>query len=223
MTRNGSSPSSRVRTFTVTALGLWLLAAIAASVTGAVNTPGQPPMLLAAFVGGPIAAGIAAYAVSASFRAWTGGLSLTWLVGLHIWRFVGFGFVLAWLLGELPGGFAIPEGLGDVAAAAGAVTLLPSLRRGTAPRGWLLAWNTFGLADLVSAITMGVLYSNGALGVLAGKGVTTELMVTFPVSLIPTFLVPLFILMHLLTFARVMPEGPGERQPAWAQEVIRGR
>lgn len=73
-----------------------------------------------------------------------------------------------------------------------------------AARGWLLAWNTFGLVDLVSAIAMGVLYSNSALGVLANGGVTTELMVTFPVSLIPTFLVPLFILMHLLTFARLV-------------------
>jgi hypothetical protein len=28
-------------------------------------------------------------------------------------------------------------------------------------------------------------------------------MVTFPISLIPTFFVPLFIMMHLLTFKRI--------------------
>lgn len=204
MTHEGSSHSSLARSLTVAAVTVWLAAAIAAGVTGAVNTPGQPPMLLAALVGVPIVTGIIAYALSPSFRAWTSGLSLTWLVGLHIWRFVGLGFVLAWLLGRLPGGFAIPEGLGDVVAAAGALALLPGLRRGMASRGWLLAWNTFGLVDLVSAIAVGVLYSNSALGVLANGGVTTELMVTFPVSLIPTFLVPLFILMHLLTFARLL-------------------
>ena len=109
----------------------------------------------------------------------------------------------AWLFGRLPGGFAIPEGLGDAVAAAGALALLPSLRRGTESRTWLLVWNTFGLVDLLSALMVGVLSSNGPLGVLSRGGVTTELMVTFPVSLIPTFLVPLFILLHLLTFARL--------------------
>ena len=203
MTHLDSSQTSLARNLTVAAIGVWLLAATAAGVTGAVNAPGQPPLQLAVFVGVPISIGITAYALSSSVRAWALGLSLTWLVGLHIWRVVGLGFVLAWLLGELPGSVAIPEGLGDVAAAAGALALLPGLRRGTASRGWLLAWNTFGLVDLVSAITMGVLYSNSALGVLATGGVTTELMVTFPVSLIPTFLVPLFILMHLLTFAKL--------------------
>lgn len=195
--------SSTPRNLTVFAIAAWLVAAIAAGVSGLVNTPGQPPFFLVAFVGVPILTGVAGYALSPAFRAWTGRLSLTWLVGLHLWRFVGLGFVLGWLVGRLPGGFAIPEGLGDIVAAAGALALLPSLRRGTASRTWLLVWNTFGLVDLVSALTVGLLYSNGPLGVLSRGGVTTEPMVLFPVSLIPTFFVPLFILIHLLTFARI--------------------
>jgi hypothetical protein len=103
----------------------------------------------------------------------------------------------------LPTGFAIPEGFGDIIAAAGALALLPSLRRGTASRGWLLAWNTWGFVDLVSAITMGVLYSEGPLGILSAGTVTTRWMVTFPVSLIPTFFVPLFLLLHALTFKKI--------------------
>jgi hypothetical protein len=55
----------------------------------------------------------------------------------------------------------------------------------------------------MSAITMGVLYSNGPLGLLSAPTVTTRLMVTFPVSLIPTFFVPLFLLMHALTFKKI--------------------
>ena len=82
-------------------------------------------------------------------------------------------------------------------------------------RTWLLVWNTFGLADLLSALIVGVLYSNGPLGVLSRGGVTTELMVTFPVSLIPTFLVPLSILLHRLTFARLARhQVPTERDDA---------
>jgi hypothetical protein len=50
---------------------------------------------------------------------------------------------------------------------------------------------------------MGVLHSNSALGILAGGTVTTQPLVTFPVSLIPTFFVPLFLLLHALTFKKI--------------------
>jgi hypothetical protein len=203
MTQTHPSRFSIVRLLTGLALLGWLVAAIVAASAGLVNRPGQPPVVLLVFIVVPIALGVVAYRLSPSLRAWTDRFSLTWIVGLHAWRFVGFGFVAAWLFDMLPAGFAIPEGLGDAVAAAGAVALLPGLRRGTASRTWLLLWNTFGLADLLSALIVGILYSNGPLGVLSGGGVTTELMVTFPVSLIPTFLVPLFILLHLLTFARL--------------------
>jgi len=203
MTQVSNAQSSVVRRASVLTLLVWLVAAIVAGATGLVTEPNRPPLILLVFIAVPIAIGVVAYGLSASLRAWTDGFSLTWLVGLHVWRFVGFGFILAWTLGRLPAGFAFPEGLGDVAAAAGALALLPGLRRGTASRAWLLAWNTFGLIDLVSALTVGVLYSNSPVGVLGRGGITTELMVTFPVSLIPTFFVPLCILLHLLTFARL--------------------
>jgi hypothetical protein len=203
MTRIHPARFSTVRAVTGLALLAWLVAAIVGATTGLVNRPGQPPVMLLSFIVVPIALGVVAYRLSSSLRAWTDRFSLTWLVGLHTWRFVGFGFVAAWLFGNLPAGFAIPEGLGDAVAATGALALLLSLRRGTVSPTWLLVWNTFGLVDLLSALIVGVLYSNGPLGVLSSGGVTTELMVTFPVSLIPTFLVPLFILLHLLTFARL--------------------
>jgi hypothetical protein len=193
----------KTRNLTVLALAAWFAAACVAGLTGSINEPDRPPLVLLAFIVVPIAAFGTAYFASRSFRVFADGLSLTLLVGSHLWRFVGLGFVIAWLLGALPGGFGIPEGFGDILAAAGALALLPALRRGTAARGWLLAWNTWGFIDLLSAITMGVLYSNGPLGLLSAGTVTTQLMVTFPVSLIPTFFVPLFLLLHALTFKKI--------------------
>jgi hypothetical protein len=192
----------RTRNLTVLALAGWLAAACVAGVMGVFVEPDRVLVLLG-FIALPSAGFVAAYFTSASFRAFADGVSLTLLVGSHLWRFVGLGFVVAWMYGLLPAGFAIPEGFGDVLAAAGALALLPGLRRGTASRGWLLAWNTWGFVDLVSAITMGLLYSNGPLGILTAGGVSTRLMVTFPVSLIPTFFVPLFLLLHALTFKRI--------------------
>lgn len=180
----------------------WLVAAGIGGVSGILNHPDRGLPALFGFVAVPAIGFVAAYVLSASFRAFAHGLSLTWIVGSHLWRFVGLGFVIAWAAGRLPAGFAIPEGLGDIAAALGALALLPSLTGGTASRRWLLAWNAFGFLDLVSALVMGVLYSNSPLGLLS-DGVTTELMVTFPVSLIPTFFVPLFLLLHLLTFRMI--------------------
>jgi hypothetical protein len=116
---------------------------------------------------------------------------------------VGVGFVIAWLKGALPAGFGVPEGFGDIIAALGALAVLPKLHKGTASRGWLLAWNTWGFIDLVSAITMGLLYSESTLGILSAGTATSRLMVTFPVSLIPTFFVPLFLLLHALTFKKI--------------------
>jgi hypothetical protein len=191
------------RTFAVLAVVGWFAAACIAGVLGLVNEPGRPPLVVAGFIALPIVGFVAAYLASSAFRAFAQGIPLTLLVGSHLWRFVGIGFVIGWLTGNLPAGFAVPEGLGDIVAAAGALALIPSLRNGTASRGWLLAWNVFGVIDLVSAIVMGVLYSNSALGILAEGTVTTQALVTFPVNLIPNFFVPLFLLLHALTFKKI--------------------
>lgn len=191
------------RRLTILALATWFVAAFVAGLLDLVNQPGRAPTVILGFLVVPMLGWLAAYLVSATFREFANGLPLTLLVGSHLWRFVGVGFVIGWLKGALPAGFGIPEGLGDIIAAVGALLLLPALRRGTAPHGWLLAWNTFGLVDLLSAIVMGLLYSESSLGVLSPGTPTTRLMVTFPVSLIPTFFVPLFIVLHALTFKRI--------------------
>ncbi len=216
-------PIAVARALTILAIVAWFAAAFVAGLLDLVNQPGRPPTVLLSFIAGPILGFVAAYLMSASFREVANGLPLTLLVGSHLWRFVGAGFVIGWLEGALPAGFGIPEGFGDIIAALGALLLLPMLRRGTAPHGWLLAWNSWGFIDLVSAIVMGLLYSESALGVLSAGTPTTRLMVTFPVSLIPTFFVPLFLLLHALTFKRIAGKAapardsvirPARRQPA---------
>lgn len=199
------------RTLGVLSVLAWFAAACLAGLRGLVDQTGRPPFALLGFVAVPILGFVAAYRFAPAFREFALRLDLTAIVGSHLWRFVGLAFVIAWLNGKLPAGFAIPEGFGDIIAAAGALALLPMLRRGTAPRGWLLAWNTWGFVDLVSALTMGVLYSNGPLGILGRGTVTTRWMVTFPVSLIPTFFVPLFLLLHALTFRKIADMAPASR------------
>lgn len=205
----GADQNAAAPGLTILAVGAWFVAAVVAGALGLVNRAGELPLVLAGFLTVPTLGFVLAYRVSPRLRALTDAIPLTLLVGSHVWRFVGLGFVIAWLAGALPAGFGIPEGFGDIIAAAGAVALLPRIREGAASRGWLLAWNIFGFVDLVSAITMGVLFSEGPAGLLHTATRSTALMVTFPVSLIPTFFVPLFLLVHAVIFRRIARLGGG--------------
>jgi hypothetical protein len=59
---------------------------------GIINEPARPPLMLLGFIALPILGFVAAYVSSVSFRAFADSLSLTLLVGSHLWRFVGLGF-----------------------------------------------------------------------------------------------------------------------------------
>jgi hypothetical protein len=180
---------------------LWFFSAFVGGWWNMFAVPGKPPILLGVLFLVPILLFSSSYSVSSQFRAWANSISLSWIVGLHVWRIVGLGFVIAYLFGKLPAQFGVPEGFGDIIAAVFALPLALAIRRQKPVRGYFILWNVFGLVDLLSAITVGLLYSDGPLGVLR-TGISTALMTTFPINLIPTFLVPLFILLHLLALVR---------------------
>jgi hypothetical protein len=70
---------------------------------------------------------------------------------------------------------------------------------------WFVVWNVLGLMDLMVAVSLGILASGTPLGILAGD-VSTRLMGMFPLSLIPTFFVPLLVIPHLVSLIRVAPQ-----------------
>src|SRR5207245_6522612 len=51
---------------------------------------------------------------SSALNAVSAAISLPWLVGVQLYRVVGFSFLVLYALGRLPGEFAIPAGAGDV-------------------------------------------------------------------------------------------------------------
>ena len=66
-----------------------------------------------------------------------------------------------------------------------------------------VAWNLFGLTDLVTAVTLGLLYSQSVWGVLSSPTVNTRSLSFLPLSLVPTFYVPILVLLHFLALRRV--------------------
>ena len=74
----------------------------------------------------------------------------------HTPRVAGVAFLLYMALGHLPALFALPAGLGDIAAGIAAPLVAYRLAQGTGRRAAL--WhNAFGMTDLVVALTLGAL------------------------------------------------------------------
>ncbi|HJU86159.1 MAG TPA: hypothetical protein VJ788_02180 [Gemmatimonadota bacterium] len=170
----------------------WGAAALAAGAVGAVaRSPIPPPVILGALV----AAGFLAWSLSATVREWVRAVPPRALVALHLVRFVGAWFVVLYRRGELPFAFAVPGGWGDIAAAAGAAGVLagafPPRTRGR--RAALYAWNTLGLVDIVFVVTTAARLFFAEPGQLAP-------LTRLPLSLLPTFLVPLIVLSHVRIF-----------------------
>ncbi|MDB5290450.1 MAG: hypothetical protein JWL69_1691 [Phycisphaerales bacterium] len=125
------------------------------------------------------------------------------LVGVHVVRILGFSFLVLQARGRLPAPFAPSAGWGDIVAGLAAVPVAWMVYRQVS--GWraaLIAWNVFGMADLIAAVTLGVLSSPGPLRrIFAEPG--TGLMTLLPWLLIPGFLVPLLFTTHLAIFYRL--------------------
>jgi hypothetical protein len=67
----------------------------------------------------------------------------------------------------------------------------------------IVAWNTFGMLDLIVAVTLGLTSRNGSPLQLIHAGVGSAAMTTLPWAFVPTVLVPLFLVVHAVIFARM--------------------
>ena len=154
---------------------VWFFAALWLGVSGvARGGAGKPPLMLAAAVTLPLLV----FAADARFgwRLFRGlaQLSLPALIAMQTYRIGGVFFVIAWMNGELPAGFALPAGLGDIAIGAAAPFVAAAVADGRPrARALALAWSVLGLVDLVAALSLGVTHSSSLLGVFA-TSVTTR-------------------------------------------------
>ena len=151
----------------------------------------------------PVAAFLVLYLAIASFRAFVLAIDLRLAVGAQAWRFAGFVFLALYAYDLLPGLFAWPAGLGDMAIALTAPWVVLALIRRPefATSNGFVLWHLFVLLDLVVALTTGVLASGSAIGV--GGEITTDVMGRLPLLLIPCYLVPIFIMLHLTALFQV--------------------
>jgi hypothetical protein len=201
-------------------VALWFLASLTLSLTGAFYTENRPPLAIASFALLPVLAFAIVYFIFAEFRKFVLRANPALLTLSHIWRIVGIAFLVLYYRGQVPGVWALPAGWGDIAIGVTAPFLAWAIWRRIAGKQLIVVWNAFGLLDLFAAITLGVLSSNGPLGILA-HGATTAIMGTFPLSIIPTFLVPIFFIFHLITI-RIANQADGRNVQIRRTQINQG-
>jgi hypothetical protein len=192
-------------------LTAWFLLVVSLGAVGAfVARPGTPPVGIAIGVGAPLLLFFAWLRLSRSFRDFILSLDLRLIAGIQAWRWAGLGFLSLYAYNVLPGIFALPAGLGDMAIGFTAPWIILRLVRQPdfATSAAFIRWNVLGILDLVVALTIGTV--TAALSTGAAGEISTAPMATLPLLLIPAFLVPLFLMLHTTALMQ-------------SRQIIRGR
>jgi len=127
---------------------------------------------------------------------WALNVDLRWLVLFHLLRLVaGVYFLVLCQRAKLPCAFAMRAGWGDIIVAVLTLAVLAAMRTEFA-KTLLLIWNTIGLLDIIF-----VVFSALRFGFTDWQSM--QALRELPLSLLPTFLVPLIIASHVLIFIRL--------------------
>jgi len=194
-------------------IAAWFIFSLVAAALHLYRTPGSlpVPLPLGVAVLTPIILFGVWFAASKNFRQFTMSLNPRLLTMVHTWRVGGFVFLVLATYGILPKMFALPAGWGDIAIGATASFVALKLTNANHRRAFVL-WQFLGIADLVTAVTLGTLA-----GLIDPHGISTNAMSVLPMSLIPTFAVPLLLIFHIICIAQAKGLPTGQPSATAAQ------
>jgi hypothetical protein len=187
---------SGLRSAVFAVLALWLGVVSFLGAQGVfVGSPDSPPLAMFFGLAIPLAVFLAAYFGWSAFRTFVLSADLRIVAAIEAWRWGGMGFLSLYAHGILPGLFAFPAGLGDMAIGVTAPWIVLRLIRqpSFATSRRFVIWNILGILDLAVAVSLGVICSGFF---FHGLNVTTGAMAQLPLVLIPEYMVPLFIMLH---------------------------
>ena len=185
-------------------VAVWLLITVLAGIAGLFQaSPGQPPLpVLVALLTPPLVFTVA-WRGSSRFRDYALALDQRLLAAVQGWRVIGGMFLVLYAYGMLPGLFALPAGVGDLAVGLAAPFVVHAIANRAPDWPRRVLWlNIAGLVDFAAAVVTGVLTSPSAIGVFADPAARAG-MGEFPLSLIPTFAVPLWIVAHIVALLQL--------------------
>ncbi len=211
-----------VKTIVGAVLLLWLVLTFFLGANDAfVRAPGALPLSILAGVLTPILVFLIAFWTVGPFRDFVMSIDLPVMAGIQAWRFAGLGFIALYAYGVLPGLFAWPAGLGDMAIGVTAPLVILALRRqpAFAAGRFFWGWNLLGILDLVVAVSLGAL--SAVLGIGISAQITSLPMGKMPLVLIPTFLVPVFLMLHLASLLQARRLAVAGKVCSWTEPTIR--
>ena len=178
-------------------IAAWFVFALSASALHVfVDASQQISLSVALAAGIPLIAFVAWLAASQNFRKFALSLNPRVLTSWQTVRLLGVVFVILEAMQLLPARFALSAGYGDIFIGATAWFAATRLAK-PANRALFILWQTLGMVDLVSAVALGVTAQ-----FVHSPGPSMHLMTVLPLSLIPTFLVPLFMMFHVISIAQ---------------------
>jgi hypothetical protein len=196
--------------------GVWVGLAVALGAAGKlVFSPDQPVPLVGVLFAGPLLVVGALALMRPQVRAVLLAIPMPLLIGLNAMRVLGVLFLFLAAVGRLSGPFPFSAGLGDIMTGALAIPLaLRVARSQTLPARAVAVWTAFGALDLVTAVTLGLTSAVGSPLQLIHAGVGSEAMQYLPFSLVPTVLVPFYLITHAIVAAQLATRRRGAHQVA---------
>lgn len=183
-----------IRVFLTLLLAAWFALVVLFGARGVfLGQPGAPPVGIAIGVIIPLLLFFGCFRFSNAFRTFVLSLDLRFVAGIQAWRWAGLGFLFLYAYKVLPGLFALPAGLGDMAIGFVAPWMVLRLARQPdfAAGAAFARWNWLGILDLVVALGLGASMAMAAPGTIS-----TASMATLPLLIVPVFLVPFFLMLH---------------------------
>ncbi len=201
--------SNRTRLIIAGILGVWVGLAIGLAASGALAvTPGQPIPLVGVLFFTPLIVTAVLWFTLPRVRAALIAIPAPVLIGLNSLRVIGAIFLALAAVGRLSGPFPYSAAIGDVITGVLAAPLAYLAQRGIAERRGLIAgWTAFGTLDLLLAVGLGITSAQGSPLQLIHAGAGSEAMQFLPFSLVPTVLVPFFIITHGIVAAQLLAHG----------------
>ena len=224
LSRTDFSPTKRITAWLAVALVLtiWIATVWTLAANGVFQQAlGKVPVLPIAIVL-PMLIGFVALTRSKGVATLLDATPPSWLVGVQVYRILGSMFLVYWIRDAIPGAFALPAGIGDVATGLLALPAAVWVASGS-PIGQKIGirWNLLGLVDFAVAVTMGMLTSPGPAHLLARDHPNT-LIATFPTVMVPAFAVPFSTLLHVLSL-RQLKRLQGTATTAGEQAILSSR
>jgi hypothetical protein len=166
-------------------LAIWSAGVIMAIFAGVFAGDGPARLALPASIAMPIAVLTTVYRASPRFRNYMLSLDLRLVLMAQLWRVIGIAFLFALAFDQLPAGFAVPAGVGDIATGLAAIAVVLALGNGSLTRRRLYAFTALGFGDFIVATAVGLYLEPATLTV-------------WPLAIFPTIMIPFFAALHLV-------------------------